>query len=94
MKKRKDFVEVVESSSQKTSRPDIFGFLKEEPKQEPIVEEVIEPVEYKFKFREVVKEEKKVKKRNVFEFLVGKPTEEIGTRKVLAVRCRWTRKVC
>ena len=59
MKKRKDFVEVVESSSQKTSRPDIFGFLKEEPKQEPIVEEVKEPVEYKFNFKETVKEERR-----------------------------------
>ena len=67
---------------------DIYSFLTdvpEEPKPEPIKEEVVEtpvepesvePVEYKFKFREVVKEEKKVKKRNVFEFLVGKPAEE------------------
>ena len=67
---------------------DIYSFLTdvpEEPKQEPIKEELVEtpvepesvePVEYKFKFREVVKEEKKVKKRNVFEFLVGKPAEE------------------
>ena len=66
----------------------IYSFLTdvpEEPKQEPIKEELVEtpvepesvePVEYKFKFREVVKEEKKVKKRNVFEFLVGKPAEE------------------
>ena len=66
----------------------IYSFLTdvpEEPKPEPIKEEVVEtpvepesvePVEYKFKFREVVKEEKKVKKRNVFEFLVGKPSEE------------------
>ena len=76
MKKRKDFVEVVESSSQKTSRPDIFGFLKEEPKQEPIVEEVREPVEYKFNFKETVKEERKVSKRNVFDILVEKPAEE------------------
>lgn len=76
MKKRKDFVEVVESSSQKTSRPDIFGFLKEEPKQEPIVEEVREPVEYKFNFKETVKEERKVSRRNVFDILVEKPAEE------------------
>jgi hypothetical protein len=76
MKKRKDFVEVVESSTQKTSRPDIFGFLKEEPKQEPIVEEVREPVEYKFNFKETVKEERKVSKRNVFDILVEKPAEE------------------
>jgi len=76
MKKRKDFVEVVESSSQKTSRPDIFGFLKEEPKQEPIVEEVKEPVEYKFNFKETVKEERKVSRRNVFDILVEKPAEE------------------
>ena len=76
MKKRKDFVEVVESSTQKTSRPDIFGFLKEEPKQEPIVEEVREPVEYKFNFKETVKEERKVSRRNVFDILVEKPTEE------------------
>ena len=76
MKKRKDFVEVVESSSKKTSRPDIFGFLKEEPKQEPIVEEVKEPVEYKFNFKETVKEEKKVSRRNVFDILVEKPAEE------------------
>ena len=76
MKKRKDFVEVVESSTQKTSRPDIFGFLKEEPKQEPIVEEVKEPVEYKFNFKETVKEERKVSKRNVFDILVEKPAEE------------------
>lgn len=76
MKKRKDFVEVVESSTQKTSRPDIFGFLKEEPKQEPIVEEVREPVEYKFNFKETVKEERKVSRRNVFDILVEKPAEE------------------
>ena len=76
MKKRKDFVEVVESSTQKTSRPDIFGFLKEEPKQEPIVEEVREPVEYKFNFKEKVKEERKVSRRNVFDILVEKPAEE------------------
>ena len=76
MKKRKDFVEVVESSTQKTSRPDIFGFLKEEPKQEPIVEEVKEPVEYKFNFKETVKEERKVSRRNVFDILVEKPAEE------------------
>lgn len=76
MKKRKDFVEVVESSSQKTSRPDIFGFLKEEPKQEPIVEEVREPIEYKFNFKETVKEERKVSRRNVFDILVEKPAEE------------------
>ena len=76
MKKRKDFVEVVESSSKKTSRPDIFGFLKEEPKQEPIVEEVKEPVEYKFNFKETVKEERKVSRRNVFDILVEKPAEE------------------
>jgi len=76
MKKRKDFVEVVESSTQKTSRPDIFGFLKEEPKQEPIVEEVREPVEYKFNFKETIKEERKVSKRNVFDILVEKPAEE------------------
>ena len=76
MKKRKDFVEVVESSSKKTSRPDIFGFLTEEPKQEPIVEEVKEPVEYKFNFKETVKEEKKVSRRNVFDILIEKPAEE------------------
>ena len=76
MKKRKDFVEVVETSSKKISRPDIFGFLKEEPKQEPIVEEVKEPVEYKFNFKETVKEEKKVSRRNVFDILVEKPAEE------------------
>ena len=76
MKKRKDFVEVIETSSKKTSRPDIYGFLKEEPKQEPIVEEVKEPVEYKFNFKETVKEEKKVSRRNVFDILVEKPAEE------------------
>jgi hypothetical protein len=62
---------------------DIYSFLTdvpEEPKPQPIKEEVVEtpvdpkPVEsteYKFKFKEVVAEEKKNIKRNIFEFLVS-----------------------
>jgi hypothetical protein len=62
---------------------DIYSFLTdvpEEPKPQPIKEEVVEtpvepkpvePTEYKFKFKEVVAEEKKNIKRNIFEFLVS-----------------------
>jgi len=62
---------------------DIYSFLTdvpEEPKPQPIKEEVVEtpvetkpvePTEYKFKFKEVVAEEKKSIKRNIFEFLVS-----------------------